>query len=209
MFGLDGSIANEGDTALPELLTKLSFQGKVEMLLANPDRDTGLEKQQVSVARFLFTGMEGDCHGGITRKSDSRMVKQYKRNTQVRNSRQLSILSAEEIAEVALRMKIPEVRPEWVGANMVLRGIPDLTLLPPSTRLQFPSGAMIVVDAENHPCRYPADIIAKNHPEAAMGFVKAAMHKRGVVGWVEAEGAISVGDAVTIWIPPQRIYAHA
>jgi hypothetical protein len=42
-----------------------------------------------------------------------------------------------------------------------------------------------------------------------MGFVKAAMHKRGVVGWVEAEGAISVGDAVTIWIPPQRIYAHA
>ncbi len=194
---------------MPELLTKLPFEGKVEMLLANPDRDAGLEKQTVGTAQFLFTGMEGDCHGGITRKSDSRMLKQYKRNTQVRNSRQVSILSVEELDEVAARMEIPAVRPEWVGANMVLSGIRDLTLLPPSTRLQFPSGAMMVVDAENHPCRYPADIIAKNHPEAAMGFVKAAMHKRGVVGWVEAEGVINTGDVVTIWIPPQRIYAHA
>lgn len=195
-------------TALPELLTKLSFAGTVEVLLANPDRDTGLEKQEVPEARFLFTGMAGDCHGGITRKSDSRMLKQYKRGTEVRNSRQLSILSAEELGEVADRMGIPAVKPEWVGANMVVRGIPDLTLLPPSTRLQFPSGAMIVVDAENHPCRYPADIIAGHHPEATRGFVSAAMHKRGVVGWVEAEGLIRTGDAITIWIPPQRIYSH-
>jgi MOSC domain-containing protein YiiM len=194
---------------LPELLTKLSFEGTVETLLANPDRDSGLEKQTVSEAQFLFTGMDGDCHGGLTRKSDSRMLKQYKRGTEVRNSRQVSILSTEELTEVAERMGIPAVRPEWVGANMVIRGIPDLTLLPPSTRLQFPSGAMLVVDAENHPCRYPADIIAKHHPEAKKGFVAAAMHKRGVVGWIEAEGTIRTGDRITIWIPPQRIYAHA
>lgn len=193
---------------MPELLTKLSFQGTVDMLLASPDRETGLEKQPVEKARFLFAGMDGDCHGGLTRKSDSRMLKQYKRNSEVRNSRQVSILSAEELAEVAERMGIPSVRPEWVGANMVIHGIPDLTLLPPSTRLQFPSGAMLVIDAENHPCRYPADIIAKHHPEATKGFVSAAMHKRGVVGWVEAEGVICVGDAITIWTPPQRIYAH-
>ncbi len=194
---------------MPELLTKLSFAGAVDVLLANPDRDRGLEKQQVSEARFLFSGMEGDCHAGLTRKSDSRMLKQYKRNTEVRNSRQVSILSLEELAEVAERMGIPAVKPEWVGANMVIRGIPDLTLLPPSTRLQFPSGAMIVVDAENHPCRYPADIIAKHHPEARKGFVSAAMHKRGVVGWVEAEGVVCKGDAITIWLPPQRLYSHA
>lgn len=194
---------------MPDLLTKLSFAGTVELLLANPDRDTGLEKQRVPEARFLFTGMDGDCHGGITRRSDGRMLKQYKRNTEVRNARQISILSAEELAEVAERMGIPAVRPEWVGANMVVRGIPDLTLLPPSTRLQFPSGAMVVVDAENHPCRYPADIIAKHYPESKKGFVSAAMHKRGVVGWVEAEGVIRAGDVITIWIPPQRIYAHA
>ena len=194
---------------MPELLTKLSFAGTVDVLLANPDRDRGLEKQWVPEAHFLFSGMEGDCHAGMTRKSDSRMLKQYKRNTEVRNSRQVSILSLEELAEVAERMGIPAVKPEWVGANMVIRGIPDLTLLPPSTRLQFPSGAMIVVDAENHPCRYPADIIAKHHPEARKGFVSAAMHKRGVVGWVEAEGVVCKGDAITIWIPPQRLYSHA
>ncbi len=194
---------------MPELLTKLSFQGTVDLLLANPDRDAGLEKLPVSEARLLFSGMEGDCHGGLTRKSDSRMLKQYKRGTPVRNARQLSILSSEELAEVAARMEIPAVKPEWVGANMVTRGIPDLTLLPPGARLQFASGAMIVIDAENHPCRYPADIIARHHQEAAMGFVKAAMHKRGVVGWVEAEGVVRTGDAITIWIPPQRIYAHS
>ena len=160
-------------------------------------------------ARLLFSGMEGDCHGGLTRKSDSRMLKQFKRDTLVKNARQLSILSAEELAEVANAMGIPHVKPEWVGANLVTRGIPDLTLLPPSTRLQFPSGAMIVVDMENHPCRYPADIIEKHHPEQTTGFVKAAMHKRGVVGWVEAEGVIRKGDAITIWIPPQRLYPHA
>ena len=194
---------------MPELLTKLSFAGTVDVLLASPDRDGGLEKQWVPEAHFLFSGMEGDCHAGMTRKSDSRMLKQYKRNTEVRNSRQVSILSLEELAEVAERMGIPAVKPGWVGANMVIRGIPDLTMLPPSTRLQFPSGAMIVVDAENHPCRYPADIIAKHHPEARKGFVSAAMHKRGVVGWVEAEGVVRKGDAITIWLPPQRLYSHA
>lgn len=194
---------------MPELLTKLPFQGTVDLLLASPERNTGLEKAAVRQARLLFSGMEGDCHGGLTRPSDSRMLKQYKRGTTVRNSRQLSILSLDELAEVAERMGIPAVKPEWVGANVVVRGIPDLTLLPPSSRLQFPSGAMVAIDAENHPCRYAADIIAKHHPEARMGFVKAAMHKRGVVGWVEAEGMIRAGDSITIWIPPQRIYSHA
>jgi MOSC domain-containing protein YiiM len=68
---------------------------------------------------------------------------------------------------------------------------------------------MIVVDIENHPCRYPADIIQRHNPEQKMGFVKAAMHKRGVVGWVEAEGIVRAGDSITVWIPPQRIYSHA
>jgi MOSC domain-containing protein YiiM len=209
MAGLLISTSSLGVTALPDLLTKLTFHGTVEQLLANPNRDSGLEKQSVPEIRLLFSGVEGDCHGGLMRKSDSRMLKQFKRGTPVRNSRQLSILSVEELAEVAVRMGIPIVKPEWVGANLVTRGIPDLTLLPPSSRLQFSSGAMIVVDLENHPCRYPADIIQRHNPEQKMGFVKAAMHKRGVVGWVEAEGIVRAGDSITVWIPPQRIYSHA
>ena len=96
-----------------------------------------------------------------------------------------------------------------MGAKLVTQDIPDLTLLPPSSRLQFPSGATIAIDIENVPCRYPAAVIGQYHPNPASGFVKAAKNKRGLVGWVEAEGIIRHGDDITIWIPPQRIYPHA
>ena len=137
------------------------------------------------------------------------MLKQFKRGTMVRNSRQVSILSIEELLEVAKVMGIPEIKPEWVGANLVTSGVPKLTLLPPSSRLQFPSGATIVVDIENLPCRYPAAIIEKHHPKLLSGFVKAAKHRRGIVGWVEAEGKVKQGDTITVWLPPQRNYPHS
>ena len=194
---------------MPDLLSKAPFQGRVEMLLRNPDRESGLEKGQTGDIRALFSGIEDDCHGGLSRKSDSRMLRQFKRGTAVKNARQVSILSVEELRDIAEAMGIPAVKPEWVGANIVTSGIADLTLLPPSTRLQFPSGATIVIDIENLPCRYPAAIIEGHYPEAAVGFVAAARHKRGVVGWIEAEGVIRTGDAITVWIPPQRVYAHA
>ena len=193
---------------MSELLEKLPFQGEAVSLLVNPDRETGLEKQPVEEVKLLFTGIAGDCHGGLTRSSDSRMLKQYRRGTTVRNARQVSILSVEELEDIATSMGIPQVKPEWVGANLVTRGIPDLTLLPPSSRLQFPSGAMIAIDIENVPCRYPAALIDKYHPDPKTGFVKSAKNKRGLVGWIEAEGVVRCGDAITIWIPPQRIYPH-
>jgi hypothetical protein len=208
MAGLETSIDQRGVTPLSELLEKLPFQGEVVSLLTNPDRDSGLEKQATGMLQLLFTGIAGDCHGGLTRKSDSRMLRQFKRGTEVKNARQVSILSIEELADIATAMGIPRVKAEWVGANMVTTGIPDLTLLPLSTRLQFPSGATLVVDIENVPCRYPAAVIDRYHPERETGFVKAAKHKRGLVGWVEAEGDVFKGDAITIWIPPLRIYTH-
>ncbi len=194
---------------MSELLSKTTFVGKIEQLLRNPDRESGLEKQTVTELQLLFTGIAGDCHGGLTRKSDSRMLKQFKRGTEVKNTRQVSILSVEELADIAAAMDIPAVWPEWVGANLVISGIPDLTLLPPSSRVQFPSGASIVIDIENAPCRYPGGVIERHHPETPAGFVKAAKNRRGLVGWIEREGMVSTGDDVTVWIPPQRIYRHA
>lgn len=194
---------------MPDQLSKAPFSGTVEMLLVNPRRESGLEKARTDEISLLFSGIAGDCHGGLTRKSDSRMLKQFKRGTPVKNVRQASILSVEELADIARAMEVPAVQPEWVGANLVTSGIPDLTLLPPSSRLQFPSGATLVIDMENLPCRYPAAIIEKHHPEHTRGFVAAATRKRGLVAWVESEGVVSTGDAITVWIPPQRIYAHA
>jgi len=191
-----------------DLLSKVPFTGRVELLLINPEPDRMGERHERAELNLSFSGPEGDYHVGHTRASDSRMLKRFKRGTTVRSARQMSIVSVEELVEVAEKLAIPEVRPEWLAANLVASGIPDLTLLPPSTRLQFPSGATIVIDIENLPCRYPAAVIGKHHPGADAAFIKEARGKRGVVGWIEAEGVVRLGDAITIWIPPQRIYAH-
>ena len=191
------------------LQTKLSFTGKVEQLLARESRDDGFDKQQRQSLSLKLSGPEGDCHTGLTRLSDSRTLLTYKRNTAIRNVRQLTIISVEEMAEIATAMHLPSIDASWLGANMVTSGIPDLTLLPPSTRLQFSSGATVVVDMENAPCRQVADEISKSHPEQGPKFVKAATHKRGVTVWVECEGDVKRGDGISIFIPPQRIYEHS
>ena len=190
------------------LLTKLKFTGKVESLLLRPSRDGGFEKTLAGEMMLTLEGPIGDCHTGITRKSDSRILVLYTRGQDIRNVRQLTLLSVEDLQEIASDLGIPAVDPSWLGANIVFSGIADLTMLPPSTRLQFPSGATIVVDMENYPCSQIAEVIGRYYPEVQNKVVKRAMHKRGLTAWVERAGAIYNGDEVTIFIPPQRIYSH-
>jgi hypothetical protein len=190
------------------VVSKLKIVGKVEELLARASRDDGFEKQRRQSLSLLLSGPEGDCHTGLTRLSDSRTLQTYERNTVIRNVRQITMLSVEELADIANIMGLPEVQGAWLGANMVTSGIPDLTLLPPSTRVQFPSGATLVVDTENLPCRQVASVIEKIHPEKGALFVRAATHKRGVTAWVEREGPVHIGDEIKVFIPPQRIYVH-
>lgn len=193
---------------MTNLVSKAPFRGCVERLFKSPRREDGLAKAETDRIMLRLDGIEGDCHAGLTKLSDSRMTKMFARNTEVRNTRQLSIVSAEEMAEVAEAMGLTVVDPGWIGANLLTSGIPDLTLLPPSSRLQFPSGASIVIDMENLPCRYTAEEIEK-HVTPSRGFVAAAKGKRGLVGWVEREGEVKRGDAITVWILPQRRYVHA
>ncbi len=191
------------------LIAKAPFKGRVARLFRGKDRDSGLEKPETDRLGLTFAGIAGDCHAGLTRKSDSRTLQLYQRNTDIRNVRQATLVSDAELADIARAMGIPAVDPEWLGANAVISGIPDLTLLPPSTRLQFPSGATLVVDMENAPCRQVADVIAAHYPEPKLGFVAAARNKRGVTAWVEREGDIEAGDEIIAWLPPSRVYAHA
>jgi MOSC domain len=191
------------------VVIKTKILGRVEQLLATANRLDGFEKQQRQSLSLMFSGPVGDCHTGETRLSDSRTLQTYKRDTVIRNVRQLTLISAEEMADVASAMQLPEMNAAWLGANVVTSGIPDLTLLPPSSRLQFPSGATIVIDMENMPCRQVASVIAKSYPEKSATFVKAATHKRGLTAWVEREGEIHLGDEIKVFIPPQRIYSHA
>jgi hypothetical protein len=189
------------------LLNTLPFRGKVEALLSRPTRAGGFEKSPTGSLQLSFAGPE-DCHGGLTRESDSRTLPLYPRGIAIRNVRQLTLLSAEELAEIAARLAIPQIDPAWFGANMVVSGIPDLTLLPPSTRLQFPSGATIVVDMQNMPCSQIAKVVERHHPGTQFKVVEAAMHKRGVTAWVEREGSVATGDEIKIVTPPNRLYPH-
>ena len=190
------------------VVTKLKILGRVEQLLSTVNREDGFEKQTRTSLKLLLSGPEGDCHTGLTRLSDVRTLQTYKRNTVIRNVRQMTLISVEEMAEVAAELELPEMNATWLGANLVTSGIPDLTLLPPSSRLQFPSGATLVTDTENLPCRQVADVISKTYPEKGSLFVKAATHKRGLTAWVECEGEVNVGDDIKIFIPAQRIYSH-
>ncbi len=154
-----------------------------------------------------WQGVVGDSHAGLTRTADVR-VPHYRRGSQIRNERQVTIVAADELAATAQTLALSEIRPEWLGANMVFAGIPHLTLLPPATRLIFPSGASLVIDWENQPCIGPGQVIATHYNDTKLTsrFVKAAKEKRGFTAWVERIGEIAVGDVVKVVIPPQRVW---
>lgn len=187
---------------------EIGIIGNVEACLLSPDRESGLEKAASNDLTIIFDGIVGDCHSGPTMVSDARTLKQYPRGVPLKNRRQVSIVSVDEMAEIARKLGIPTLPPEWVGANLLVSGIPDLTLLPPATRMMFSSGATLIVDLENQPCKYPAEIIEQHHPGHGMAFVAMAKHKRGLVAWVEREGKISTGDSIRLFLPPQRIWGH-
>jgi MOSC domain-containing protein YiiM len=132
----------------------------------------------------------------------------YPRGTQIKNDRQVSIVSAEELAQIQAALGVPELRPEWLGANLVLQGLPKLTQLPPSTRLYFAQGATLVVAQSNAPCTNPGKLIRDfyNQPGLETQFPKAAFGLRGVVAYVEKPGLIAEGDAVQTEIPQQVLY---
>ena len=76
---------------------------------------------------FGLEGIAGDHHSGATRKSSSREP-WYPRNTEIRNERQLSIVAPDELALIAGAMDLAEVRPEWIGANLSIDGVPSLSM---------------------------------------------------------------------------------
>jgi len=150
-----------------------------------------------------FAGIVGDHHAGLTRKSGSREP-WYKRGTEIRNDRQLTIVSAEEMAEVAAAMDLAVIEPGWIGANLVLSGIPDLTRIPPGARLFFEGGVTLLLEGENRPCRIAGESIGRHVPGRSgldLLFPKMGRNKRGQVASVEKPGVIREGEAVTLRRP--------
>ena len=171
--------------------------------------DLGVLPSQAETEVFAsFAGVAGEMHGGVTRASCSRVTGQYPRGTEIRNVRQFSVLSAEELALIAQGMGLAVLNPALLGASLVISGIPDFTHLPPSSRLQFDGGATLVVDMENRPCTLPAKEIEAVHPGLGKRFKPAATDRRGVTAWVEREGVLRVGAKVRLHVPDQRAWDY-
>ena len=162
----------------------------------------GLEKSPRDWLEFTLEGIVGDKHAGFTKPADARNP-EYVRGSLMRNDRQWSAVAPDELAEVAKLMGVEQIEAGWTGANLALTGIPHFTMLPKGTKLVFPSGAVLVVEAENMPCTGPGRVIASKYPETKLTpqrFPKAGMHKRGLVGVIERAGIIHVGDTVVIQV---------
>jgi hypothetical protein len=154
-----------------------------------------------------FNGIEGDKHSGMTLLSGGR-TPLYPRGTEILNDRQISVVSREDLETVSALMDIPEILPEWLGANLMIEGIANPGTLPPSTRLYFSGGVTLVVTAENHPCAGPGKVIMDHYGREGLDslFIKSAMHRRGFVAMVEKPGVLIEGEEFKLIIPELGIY---
>ena len=189
------------------IFTQTAFTGELRQILVVPegtDANVTIASERTGGrVDITYDGLPGESHSGLTRPACVRVKDVYEEDTQIRNVRQITIVSEEEMALVAKGMDIDHLKPEWLGANLLVAGIPHFTLLPPSTRLLFSGGACLVVDMENEPCGYPAKEIHKVHEGKGKLFVKNAQHRRGVGAWVEKQGSIGEGDSIQVFLPSQ------
>jgi len=185
-------------------LVKSTQRGTITWLGRVTSSDISIRSQPVARAEATFDGIVGEAHSGATRPSCVRVKMLHPKGTEIRNTRQLSILSAAENAAIAAEIGLEALDPAWLGASIVIDGIADFSHLPPGARLQTESGTTLVVDLENEPCNWPAKEIEADHPGHGKAFKQAAMGRRGVTGWVERPGPLSVGETVHLFVPSQR-----
>jgi MOSC domain-containing protein YiiM len=172
-----------------------TLSGRVISVHAGSNRD--LSKEARSSIDVEMDGVVGDRHRGYSRTC-GRGDKQPEGSLR-RNERQWSAVSVEELGQIAADMGAGgTISPASVGANLCIEGIPELSRLPKGTLLTFPSGAELIVEEYNPPCKDMAAILGERHKVSATAFSKAAKLKRGVVGVVEVPGTISAGDDVSV-----------
>ena len=189
-------------------LKRTDFTCRIKWLGRVADRDAALASAPVDRLAATFAGPEGEAHGGETRPSCSRVLHLHPRDTTIRNVRQFSILSVEDLSQIAHNMGVEKLEPHWLGMTILVEGLSDFTHLPPSSRLQGPDGVTLVIDMENRPCQLPARVIEDHLPGHGAKFKSAAKGLRGVTAWVEREGVLNLGDELRLAIPDQPIWSQ-
>ncbi len=185
---------------------KIPFTGRVVDTLRTAD-NREFVTSVVKKLTFTLAGIPGDRHAGFHKNSGVRETELYKKGFPIKNHRQWSAVSVEEMEHVAKKMQIEKVSAEHLGANILIEGIPFFTQLPPLSRLRIGEGSYqvtLVVYEENFPCKHPQEAMLSRGIEIkGTGFQKAAVGLRGLVGWVENGGKIQPGDLVEVYIPQQ------
>lgn len=167
----------------------------IEALLV-ADQQNSFVSRRVDELKVDYGGIKEDRHFGLTKKAGAR-EKMYPRGTEIFNRRQISILSVEECTEISARLGVERILPEWLGANILISGFPDLTQLAEGSRILFPGGVGLLCEGENDPCIQPGKVLQRKFPakeKLAAKFVKAALGLRGIVAIVERPGKIHTGE---------------
>ena len=180
-----------------------TLSGRVVSVHSGSNDD--LSKEEHSSIQVELDGIAGDRHRSYVRKTWA--GDKQPEGTTRRNERQWSAVSIEELDDIAKDMNIAEpLTATSLGANLCLQGIPELSRLPKGTLLKFPSGAELIVEEYNPPCKDMSEIQAAKHTQnsgdkvSLTAFSVASKLSRGVVGVVEATGVINAGDNVTVEI---------
>ena len=138
-------------------------------------------------------GFVGDRHEAELRR------KPYGRGT-APNHRQWHAVCTEEVDAICAALGLPSLPFGALGENLRLSGV-LLAELPNGTELALPSGARLRLHQQTDPCINAAKELARTYGEAANGFVKAAMGRRGVVGQVLEPGIVHPGDVAVVTLP--------
>lgn len=185
-------------------LVRSDIQIKVAKLYSEIE-NTGLY-EIVEGLQCTYEGIVGDRHYGIDKAAGVRETP-FSKGEMIRNDRHFSAVSLEELEEVAELMGIPVLLAEYLSPNILFKGYPNLSQLPPLSVIAFEGGAALRVLWENTPCSKPGKVIADHYPERAgisAAFVKLAIGKRGIVGWVHREGTITPDQKIEVYLPHYR-----
>lgn len=145
-------------------------------------------------------GPVGDRHHGVVMTSDSRQKWLYPRGTQIRNHRQVSVVDLGELAAIAANLGLPGLAPGTIADNICTDGVTELSALEPLSRLVIgdEDPVVIAVLGGNNPCTIAGSLVQTRYATSPERFPKAAIGLRGVTGWVERPGEVTVGMPVRV-----------